>query len=269
MDTVALDKNNLRARVDALLDGMIERFYQVAPLGGYQKDAAEIDLNYFVRHSIETVLRIRHKRMIDALVIHYFTKHNPRLAKAWANYTEDEMLHGHMFARDLQKLAGLTIEEIYQQYEPLFSTKLLNGYFYFTLEHEGPMAAITSAYFLEYTTRKTQPVWLDNLERVFGKENLMGARGHVNHDIRDNHNDFVWDVLAALINNEEDEARFFMHLNHIYGLFVAYFQDVYQQTLASNDQAGIEKITLLAVKEANHLRAVTGKPVYEYAGNAS
>src|SRR3990167_5225198 len=116
------------------VDAMIEQFYQEAPLGNYQKDSSQIDQAYFVRHSIETILRIRHKRMIDALVIHYFTKHNPRLAKAWAHYIEDEMLHGHMFARDLQKLAGLTLEDIYQKHEPLFSTQLLNGYFYFTLE---------------------------------------------------------------------------------------------------------------------------------------
>src|SRR5579862_8396845 len=150
----------LREKIDNTLNKMIENFYQDAPYANYQKDSQEIDLNYFVRHSIETVLRIRQKRMVDALVIHYFTKHNPRLAKDWAHYIEDEMLHGHMFARDIEKLCGLTLEDIYKKYQPLFSTQLLNGYFYFTLEHEGPLAAITSAYFLEYTTRKTQPIWL-------------------------------------------------------------------------------------------------------------
>src|SRR5690606_3839884 len=161
----------LRKKVDAKLDAMIEQFYRDVPYGAHQRDAADLDKEYFVRHSIETVLRIRHKRMIDALVIHYFTKHDARAAKAWAEYTEDEMLHGHMFAKDLERLAGLTVEDVYK-HDPLFATKLLNGYFYFTLEHEGPMASIASAYFLEYTTRKTQPVWLDNLEKVLGAENL-------------------------------------------------------------------------------------------------
>lgn len=229
----------LRERVDACLEGMIQKFYQDAPMASYQKESHEINLKYFIRHTIETILRIRHKRMIDALVIHYFTKHNPKLAKSWANYTEDEMLHGHMFANDVFKLAGLTMEDIRSNYEPLFATKLLNGYFYFTLEHEGPMAAITSAYFLEYTTRKTQPIWLDNLERVLGKENLLGARGHVNHDIRDNHNDFVWDVLKALVQKPEDERKLFQHLHHVYGLFVAYFLDVYQQTIGDNTQQNV------------------------------
>lgn len=240
----------LRNKIDQTLNQMIEKFYTDAPYGAYQKDSQAIDLNYFIRHSIETVLRIRHKRMVDALVIHYFTKHNPRLAKAWAHYTEDEMLHGHMFARDIEKLAGITLEQIYKNYQPLFATQLLNGYFYFTLEHEGPLAAITSAYFLEYTTRKTQPIWLDNLEKVLGKEKLLGARGHVNHDIRDNHNDFVWDVLFSLITSKEDEDKLFQHLHRIYGLFVAYFLDVYQETVGKkSDVAGVEVATL-AVKSA-------------------
>lgn len=250
-----IDKTMLRQETDAILEGMIERFYEIAPLGRYQKESKEISLQYFVRHTIETILRIRHKRMIDSLVIHHFTKHEPRLAKAWAHYTEDEMLHGHMFANDLERLVGITLNDIYAQYEPLFSTKLLNGYFYYTLEHEGPMAAITSAYFLEFTTRKTQPIWLDNLEQVFGKEKLMGARGHVNHDIRDQHNDFVWDVLSSLITTEVDRQRFFQHLQHLFGLFVAYFQDVYQQTLA-NDELGGESIPQTVIKVSYAERSI-------------
>lgn len=256
-----IDKTNLRNEVDSLLDQMIIRFYAVAPMGKYQKDSEQIDLDYFVRHTIETVLRIRHKRMIDALIIHYLAKHQPNLAKYWAKYTEDEMLHGHMFARDLQRLVGLTIEDIYNKYSPLFSTKLLNGYFYYTLEHEGPMAAIASAYFLEYTTRRTQPDWLDNLEKIFGTENLKGARGHVNHDIKDNHNDFVWQVLEALIKNEEDKKLLFEHLNHIYGLFLAYFQDLYQQTFGKNSISEGDTVANSAIKESNIFKSIKIKAV--------
>ena len=247
------DTSALRQRVDAVLEVMANQFNQDAMLGGYQRNAANVDINYFIRHSIETVLRIRHKRMIDALVIHYFTKHNPTLAKAWAHYIEDEMLHGKLFARDIQKLSGLSLDDIYEQYQPLFSTQLLNGYFYYTLEHEGPLAAITSAYFLEYTTRKTQPEWLDNLERIFGKENLKGARAHVEHDIRDNHNDFVWEVLSALIVNEKVEACFFTHLHRIYGLFAAYFLDVHQQTLGKAMPDKATHVAIMAVKSAREL----------------
>lgn len=245
-----IDNESLRHQVDALFDQMIERFYQEAPLGTYQRDNKEINLEYFVRHNIETVLRIRHKRMIDALVVYHFTKHNPKLAKSWAHYMEDEMLHGQMFAKDIERLTGLDLEAI-NNYQPLFATQLLNGYFYFTLEHEGPMAAIASAYFLEYVTRKTQPDWLDNLEKVFGKEKLMGARGHVNHDIRDGHNNFVWRVLSELVKTKDDEARLFQHFHHIYGLFFAYFVDVYEQTIGKTAADFSPKVAHTAIAVAS------------------
>lgn len=249
MTAATLDKDQLRVEFDNKLDSLIEQFYKDVPGGNYQKDSKEINVEYYKRHCIETILRIRHKRMIDALVIHYFTKHNPRAAKFWAEYTEDEMLHGHMFGRDLERQFGLTMDDIYK-YEPLLATKLLNGYFYFTLEHEGPMASIASAYFLEYTTRKTQPDWLDNLEQVFGTDNVKGARGHVNHDIKDNHNDFVWKVLMEMVHTQEDVERLKKHIENIYGLFAAYFLEIYQETLNKKDKSKTYSIPAAAVNFA-------------------
>lgn len=242
--------DSLRKKFDARLTSMIEQFYREVPGGTFQRDHQTINLDYYRRHSIETVLRIRHKRMIDALVIHYFTKHNPKLAKSWANYIEDEMLHGHMFAKDIERLFGLTIEDIYQ-YEPLLATKLLNGYFYYTLEHEGPMASIVSAYFLEYTTRMTQPQWLDNLAKIFGEESVKGARAHVNHDINEDHNDFVWQVLMGTIKSVDDEARALQHLETIYGLFAAYFTEIYLKTI-NKDTAEViaNRVPQVAIKAA-------------------
>lgn len=227
-----IDYETLRQKVDATLNNMIERFYKEVPSATHQLEDKEIQMDYYLRHSIETILRIRHKRMVDALVIHHFTKTDLRAAKQWAEYTEDEMLHGNMFAKDLERLANMSLDDIYQ-HEPLFATQLLNGYFYFTLEHEGPMASIASAYFLEYTTRMTQPAWLDNLEKALGKDMVKGARAHVDHDIRDNHSVFVWKVLCSLMKTEEDVQRFFTHLERIYALFAAYFTELHQSVQKS------------------------------------
>lgn len=228
-----MTSEQLRAKTDKRLFAMIDQFYRDVPYATYQRDETHINRDYYHRHSIETVLRIRHKRMVDALVVHHYTKHNPKIAKAWAHYLEDEMLHGQMFAKDIERLFGTSFNEI-NQYEPLFATKLLNGYFYFTLEHEGPMASIVSAYFLEFTTRMTQPQWLDNLAKVFGEEKIRGARAHVNHDINEGHNDFVWDVLYSTVETEEDQRRLEQHLENIYGLFAAYFTEVYLTTIGKS-----------------------------------
>ena len=65
-----------------------DRFYQEVPYAKHQLAEGKLDLDYYKRHNIETVLRIRLKRIVDAYAIRYFTKHDPVQAKAWAHSVE-------------------------------------------------------------------------------------------------------------------------------------------------------------------------------------
>ncbi|QRX95029.1 hypothetical protein HRD51_40160 [Streptomyces sp. A1-5] len=228
----------LRKKVDAVLDTFIKDFYETVPFAQHQKNSAELNLDYYKRHNIETILRLRRKRTVDALAIKYFTKVDPVQAKAWAHYTDDEMLHDRLFAADLAKV-GVTKDQIYST-EPLLSTKLLTGYLQFGMEFEdSPLALITSVYFVEYVTTRTQPEWLDNLGTVLGEENVKGARAHVNTDLDDDHDDFVWRVLSTLIKSEADEQKVIEHLNHIYWLWKLYFVELHQLTVIGKSDAQI------------------------------
>ncbi|WP_244409602.1 hypothetical protein [Streptomyces albofaciens] len=228
----------LRKKVDAVLDTFIKDFYETVPYAQHQKDSAELNLDYYKRHNIETILRLRRKRTVDALAIKYFTKVDPVQAKAWAHYTDDEMLHDRLFAADLAKV-GVTKDQIYST-EPMLSTKLLTGYLQYGMEFEdSPLALITSVYFVEYVTTRTQPEWLDNLGNVLGEENVKGARAHVNTDLDDDHDDFVWRVLSTLIMSEADEQRVMEHLNHIYWLWKLYFVELHQLTVVGKSDAQI------------------------------
>jgi hypothetical protein len=220
----------LRERVDAYLDKVIVEFYRTVPYAQHQLNAKEVDLEYYKRHNIETILRLRRKRTIDALALIHFTKYDPVRAKAWAHYTDDEMLHDRMFAADLAKV-GVTKDEIYDT-EPLLSTKLLTGYLQYGLLYEdSPLALIASVYFVEYTTTRTQPDWLDNLASTLGEDKLRGQRAHVGTDLDDGHDDFVWEVLATLITTPRDEEKLFEHLRHVYWLWNLYFVELHQKTV--------------------------------------
>jgi hypothetical protein len=223
-----------RERVDRYLDQCIADFYKNVPYARHQLDAKDINMAYYKRHNIETILRLRRKRTIDALAIRYFTKFDPVTAKAWAHYTDDEMLHDRLFAADLAKV-GVSKDEIYST-EPMLSTKLLTGYLQYGIEYEGtPLALIASVYFVEYTTTRTQPDWLDNLERTLGKEKIKGQRAHVGTDLDDQHDDFVWNVLETLVNGPEDEEKVLAHLQEIYRLWQLYFLEVYRLTVDANE----------------------------------
>lgn len=224
-------KPELRACVDALLDSMIMSFYNEVPFAQHMLSGSNLNMDYYKRHNIETILRLRLKRTVDALALRYFTKHDPVQAKAWAKYTEDEMLHDQeFFVKDLEAI-GVSQDEIYSQ-EPLVATKLLMGYLLYDLEYkDSPLALISSVYFVEYTTVKTQPQWLDNLAKILGKDKVSGARGHVNLDLKDDHDDFVWDVLVSLIKTPKDEEKVLEHIRDIGRLYVAYFMELHQQVV--------------------------------------
>jgi len=223
-------KPEFRAAVDAYLDACIADFYQNIPFGTHQLESADINLGYYKRHNIETILRLRRKRTIDALAIRYFTKTNPVLAKAWAHYTDDEMLHDTLFAADLAKV-GVAKDEIYST-EPMLSTKLLTGYLQYGIEFEGtPLALIASVYFVEYTTTRTQPRWLDNLEKALGRDKVKGQRAHVGTDLNDHHDDFVWHVLEWLVPTAVAQDRVMLHLEDICRLWQMYFMELYTMTV--------------------------------------
>jgi len=219
-----------RANVDAYLDACIADFYQTIPFATHQLESAQLHLEYYKRHNIETILRLRRKRTIDALAIRYFTKVNPVLAKAWAHYTDDEMLHDTLFAADLAKV-GVERDEIYST-EPLLSTKLLTGYLQYGIEFEDtPHALIASVYFVEYVTTRTQPLWLDNLEKVLGRDKIKGQRAHVGTDLDDHHDDFVWHVLEFFTTSPEAQQRTLLHLEYICRLWQLYFMELYALTV--------------------------------------
>ncbi|MFE4368272.1 hypothetical protein ACFRMN_08490 [Streptomyces sp. NPDC056835] len=216
-----------KAEVDKLLHSFVRRFYKEVPGADHLLQDKQINLGYYRRHVIEIILRLRMKRWIDALTIHYFCKHDPRLAKKWSAYTEDEMLHDGMFAKDLEKV-GVSREEIYAS-EPLFSTKLLQGYFYYGLEHEGrPLASLASSYFIENISLLTQPDWVQNVESVLGDGMTRGQQAHIDHDLEDDHSDFVWNVLMTFVKSDDDKRRIVDHITNVYRLFCACYTEMYE-----------------------------------------
>jgi hypothetical protein len=232
-----------KRRIDLLLRSFVSDFYGRVPGADHLLSAKEINLEYYKRNLIEIILRLRMKRTIDALTIHYFTKHNPRLAKKWAHYTDDEMLHDALFAADLAKV-GVSKETIYST-EPAFSTKLLQGYFYYGLEHEGrPLASLASSYFIETVSLLTQPKWIENVGSSLGSEVTRGQQAHVDHDTDDDHTSFVWNVIMSFVHSKDDEEAVVNHITNVYKLFCAFYTELYQMTIGP-DSGSDEALRML------------------------
>jgi hypothetical protein len=217
-----------RAKVDALLDSMIETIYKSAPAARYLANSNQVDVELYKRHTVETILRIRLARIADSKALFLFTKSDPVAAHKWAKYTEEEMLHDKLFLKDLKNL-GMEEEAVYGT-DPLLATKLLQGYLYYTIEHEGPRGLITKSYFVEYTTRKTQAMWNENVKRSLGDKAVRGAETHLSYDVNLDHSSDVWNVLMTTVKSKEDEERVLYHLHVYFGLFTAYFNELASKT---------------------------------------
>jgi len=215
---------DLQARVNARLNVMLASFYEAAPAARYLATSSSVDKALFERHTIETVLRIRLGRIINSKAVVELARSDAFAAQKWAKYTEEEMLHDRLFLKDLKNL-GVSEAAVDAQ-DTMVATKLLQGYLYFTLEHEGPRGVLTKSYFLEYVTNKTQAAWNENVKRSLGDRATKGAESHYNYDADEDHSADVWNVLTTLVKTPADEARVFYHLDVYYGLFVAYFQEL-------------------------------------------
>ncbi|MER7167958.1 hypothetical protein ABT336_18055 [Micromonospora sp. NPDC000207] len=235
----SLKRPEFRKRVDDLLLKFERDFYAQNQGAEGMLKQEQFSLDLYKRHNVETMIRIGLKRAIDPLVANYWATRDPQLCKEWGLYGAEEGRHDRMFAGDLHKV-GMSDEEIYA-IRPTFATEILNGYFYYTMATEGPLAAMISGFYLEYIAGKTQPDWLDVMEQHVGAENTKGARAHLALDEEDDHVDMVWNMIMRTIETEEDEERFVAHLIKINALFVSYFVEVYAATVLG---AGVDPSAL-------------------------
>jgi hypothetical protein len=213
-----------REKVEGIIDQWEREFYESMPGAQDMLDPDKFSIDFYKRQTIETILRIGLKRAVDPLIANYWATRDPVLCKQWGLYGAEEGLHTQMFAKDLIKI-GMTEEEIYGT-QPTFATELLNGYFYYTMETEGPLAAMVSGFYLETIASRTQPNWLDAIERHIDKSATKGQRAHLQVDEVDEHADMVWNMIMRVIETPEDEQRFLHHMVKINALFQAYFVEI-------------------------------------------
>ncbi|HEX2692399.1 MAG TPA: hypothetical protein VHN14_37590 [Kofleriaceae bacterium] len=219
-----LARPQFRIACDALLATLLEDGNRRHAQAMARLAEPDVLRRFFIRSTIENVRRIELMRKINPLVCVKAAAIDPILYKKWGLYAADEGLHSRMFARDLHTL-GIGDDVIYAT-PPLFSTELLCGYLYHTLEEEGPMAVVASGYYVESMARLSQPGWLDRIESVLGTGATRGSRAHLLRDAEDEHIDLAWNLGMRLVTTSDDERRFVDHVHKLHALLAAYVGEV-------------------------------------------
>ncbi len=160
-----IHSNKVKSEIDRFIDHKIAEWKSSVPYASHL-EGSEINMAYYKRTLIEHSWRIRLMRSAQCHILYKISKINAEVAKIYANYQSEEMLHDTLFMQDAEK-AGITRDEIYNT-EPMLSTKLLIGFMYYIAEHENPLGALCYSYLVEYTSQAITPKQMTALTDVLG-----------------------------------------------------------------------------------------------------
>ena len=218
-----------KARLDQYLDKKMDEWRQTVPFASHMGEK-NIHLPYYRRTLIEHVWRIRLSRVSQSKAIYKIAQISPRAAQDYAHYQADEMLHDKLYIRDCEA-AGISMEEILAT-EPYLSTRLFQGFFYYAIEHEHPMAPVVSNYLVEYTQAKLQPKFVRALQQSMGHDAVKGQEAHLAVDSRDDHSMEMWKILSQLILSEDDFAMVFRYIDDVQSILELFFREIHRNTVA-------------------------------------
>lgn len=227
--------NHLRNKIDRYIDQKIEEWNRTVP---YAQNFEEGDVNktYYVRHLIETALRIRLLRVAETKALSEIAKQSPEAAKIWANYEMEEMVHDTLFMNDLKSITE-DADEIIRTTEPFFATKLLSGFFNYLLDHEGPLGVVAYSYLVEYVNVKLDPLKNKGLKNTFDENHLQGQLAHTHTDDIEDHPGEVWDCLRLLISSDGDVENLYRYIDEHQRLLAMYFQEIYSEIFVEREAA--------------------------------
>lgn len=228
------DSLALRDRIHAYLDQKILEWECTVPFAKHLEEKT-VHPEYYRRHMIEHVWRIRMSRTGQCHVLHAIAKRSPEAAQLYARYQDEEMLHDTLYAQDLESM-GVTKERILNT-EPFLSTRLLEAFFYFIAQHENPIGVICFGYLVEYTTKRITPRQLEAMKRSIGEELIQGQLSHLNTDLVEDHSGAMWNIMNSLIFSQEDVEAVFKYFDEVQKLLAMYFQELYETTVRSQPKA--------------------------------
>lgn len=218
-----------KAELDQYLDQKMAEWKRTVPFASHLTDKS-INMAYYRRTLIEHVWRIRLSRVSQSKAIYKIAQISPKAAQDYAMYQAEEMIHDRLYISDCEA-AGISLDEIYST-EPYLSTRLFEGFFYFALEHESPLAPVVSNYLVEYTQAKLQPAIVKSLQDSLGKDKVKGQAAHLQVDTTDDHSLEMWKILSQLIFSEDDFRKVFKYIDDVQEILAMFFREIYNDAVA-------------------------------------
>jgi hypothetical protein len=221
----------LRDDMEKLAASQMEKLFKKAPKAREFHEASWTDHEYYKRHLVETVLRIRLNNEVDAYGLYKVGYKDNRLAATLARYLSEENNHEGMFLRDLQRF-GLSKEQV-DAMRPLPSTEYLIGYMYHSINNDGPLPTAVWNWFVEWYSDRYNPAITKHAAEVYGDEMIRGSQAHIDYDESHDHDDLMWSTVERAINGWGDAETAKRYLTNFIDLIALYFTELYEETVGS------------------------------------
>jgi hypothetical protein len=192
-------------------------------------------LNYYIRHVVEIILRIKLNNEVDAYSLYKIGYKDNFLSKKLATYLSEEYGHEAFFMSDLKSF-GISENEV-NEIKPFFSTKKLIGYLYFSIMQDGPMPTMVWNWLVEWYSDTYNMIITQKAANEFGEDKVFGSLKHLSFDESHDHLSLMFSTIEATVKSNDDEEKVKMYITNFIELIGEYYQELYDSTIAINEKS--------------------------------
>ncbi|MET8758733.1 iron-containing redox enzyme family protein [Lentzea sp. NPDC004782] len=226
-----------RTRLEKLAADLMEEQFQRVPQMREFHAGEWIDRDYYIRHVIETVLRIRLNNEVDTYALFKVGSKDDTLAANLAKYLAEEFGHETMFTRDLKKF-GLSAEEL-ETYDVFPTTKQLMGYLRLAADDRGPAPTTVWDWFVEWYSDRYNQIITNKATEVFGKEFTRGKQAHLDFDESHDHDELMFRTVSRAVESFGTAEQAYSDLVTFVNLIGDYFAELYKTTVADKELSAV------------------------------
>jgi hypothetical protein len=224
-----------RARLEGLAAELMEKQFQRVPRMRELHAGEWIEREYFVRHLVETVLRIRLNNEVDSYALFKVGSKDDSLAAKLAKYLAEEFGHEGMFTRDLEKF-GFTLEQL-EATDVFPSTKKLMGFLRLEADTRGPAPTTVWDWFVEWYSDRYNQVITNKAADEFGKDYIRGSQKHLDFDDSHDHDELMFRTVTQAVVSFGSVEQAYTDLATYVDLIGDYFTELYESTAAKAEAA--------------------------------
>jgi hypothetical protein len=236
-----LDRKKLKASLDYVLSQEVERILATVPYASHlTENSQELDEEYYLRHRVETIKRIRMTSKTDALALAQMVDEDYEAARLWGRYTAQELNHDLLYMKDLRQ-HGYT-DEMVAAIEPFQSTMAMIEYLTTKIEGIGSLPAVAYSIFFEWNSERASAKVVEKAEKKYSPSFVSGSKAHLGIDETQDHYGMMLDITYRLLTKYGDEKILMELIKEISILISDYFRELYEKTVAQRQLKSLAEV---------------------------